>query len=92
MGWLHAAGRSRSFHAHRGLAALRGKGGDTPQNQSRRSFHATNPSPAQKQDLYEVLGVKKDASLAEIKKAYFQLAKKYHPDTNKDNDEVRARG
>lgn len=30
-----------------------------------------------------MLGVKKDASDSEIKKSYYQLAKKYHPDTNK---------
>jgi len=28
--------------------------------------------------------VKKDANKSDIKKAYFDLAKKYHPDTNKD--------
>lgn len=33
-------------------------------------------------DLYNVLGVKKDASEQEIKKAYRQLAHKYHPDKN----------
>ncbi|GHU63764.1 hypothetical protein FACS189418_7700 [Clostridia bacterium] len=32
--------------------------------------------------LYEILGVAKDATAAQIKKAYRKLAKKYHPDTN----------
>ncbi|KAH8835434.1 DnaJ protein [Flagelloscypha sp. PMI_526] len=47
-----------------------------------RSFHASASSRAK--DPYSVLGVKKDAPAAEIKKTYFSLARKYHPDTNPD--------
>lgn len=37
-----------------------------------------------KRDYYEVLGLQKGASADEIKRAYRQLAKKYHPDVNKE--------
>ncbi len=45
----------------------------------------------QKRDYYEVLGVDKNADDAAIKKAYRQLAKKYHPDMNPGDKEAEVK-
>ena len=46
---------------------------------------------AEKRDYYEVLGVARDATTADIKKAYRALARKYHPDVNPDNKEAEEK-
>ncbi|NBG89454.1 J domain-containing protein [Isachenkonia alkalipeptolytica] len=47
--------------------------------------------PVKYKNYYEVLGVSKDASQEAIRKAYKNLAKKYHPDLNKNSSESETK-
>ena len=86
---------SRSYHI--AARSSRGGGGEPWNQRNRPSETSSTATPScaapfsirsarhfssGKRDFYELLGVPRDADKAAIKKAYFQLAKKYHPDTN----------
>jgi len=51
-----------------------------------RNFHTTE-SCLRRKDYYDVLGIPRNSTAKEVKKAYYQLAKKYHPDTNKTDSD-----
>ena len=52
---------------------------------------ATGESMAGKRDYYDVLGVSKDATDTEIKRAFRSLARQHHPDKHPEDDESEKR-
>ncbi|KDR84822.1 hypothetical protein GALMADRAFT_233231 [Galerina marginata CBS 339.88] len=75
--------RTLSHYRSTGLR-LKSRAAPTKRFSDKRQIHLTRPCLAAQKNPYDVLGVKPDATPAEIKKTYFGLARKYHPDTNPD--------
>eukprot|EP00577_Skeletonema_sp_RCC1716_P013563 CAMPEP_0113411034 /NCGR_PEP_ID=MMETSP0013_2-20120614/22028_1 /TAXON_ID=2843 ORGANISM="Skeletonema costatum, Strain 1716" /NCGR_SAMPLE_ID=MMETSP0013_2 /ASSEMBLY_ACC=CAM_ASM_000158 /LENGTH=496 /DNA_ID=CAMNT_0000297317 /DNA_START=39 /DNA_END=1529 /DNA_ORIENTATION=+ /assembly_acc=CAM_ASM_000158 len=71
---------NNTFRSNAGNSSAPQASSSTTNTAHRRAF-----SSSSKRDFYDVLDVGRGSDKGEIKKAYFKLAKKYHPDTNKDD-------
>ncbi|KAI3885060.1 hypothetical protein MKW98_002452 [Papaver atlanticum] len=58
---------------------------------AKRSIHATGSMYMYSRDYYDVLGVSKDSSASDIKKAYYAAAKKLYPDINRHDANAEAK-
>ena len=70
----------RQYYQHGGGGQRQGGGGQRQQQQQRKK-------EPEGEDYYKVMGVRRDATEDEIKKAFKKLAIKYHPDKNQDDPE-----
>uniref|UniRef100_A0A8C5BAH1 DnaJ heat shock protein family (Hsp40) member A3 n=1 Tax=Gadus morhua TaxID=8049 RepID=A0A8C5BAH1_GADMO len=70
---------------------LRGLSGVKVPNTIRTVNFHTSVQASSKQDFYQILSVPRTATQKEIKQSYYQLAKKFHPDTNKDDPKAKEK-
>ena len=84
-----SAGSTRVFARSFNSLAQRPSSPATGPRQQARLFRSS--ATLLKEDYYKLLGLEKGASKQDIKKAYFQQAKQYHPDANPDDETAAAK-